>query len=159
MKQEFSLVWIPRLNLFDESKSYIIIANKPLFLVNKTWITPKVSNVKLTGGEPKIPKHALSSFFDSTINCFLLILPLFFGSFNSEGWATQEEPTATIWWIFLLHMYIVCHTNMNEHFRVGVRTRSQNFSEVIRSRWVLLYIDKNFSKLFILPWSLKNNTI
>ena len=50
------------------------------------------SNAKLTGGELKTPKHALSSFFDSTINCFLLILPLFF----SEGWATQEEPTATI---------------------------------------------------------------
>ena len=54
------------------------------------------SNAKLTGGELKTPKHALSSFFDSTINCILLILPLFFGSFNSEGWATQEEPTATI---------------------------------------------------------------
>ena len=48
------------------------------------------SNAKHTGGELKTPKHALPSFFDSTINCFLLILPLFFGSFNSEGWATQE---------------------------------------------------------------------
>ena len=54
------------------------------------------SNVKHTRGELKTPKHALSSTSDSTINCFLLILPLFFGSFNSEGLATQEEPTATI---------------------------------------------------------------
>ena len=158
MKQGFSLVWNLRLNLFDKSKSYIIIANNPRVLVNKTWVTPKVMQniLEESSRHPNMLYH-LSLTPQSIV--FLLILPLFFGSFNSEGWATQEEPTATIWWIFLLHMYIVCHTNMNEHFRVGVRTRSQNFSEVIRSSRVLFYIDKNFSKFFILPCSLKNNTI